>query len=140
MSNNSQNSKHNASEISTTNAETSSQPSINPTTFRAYNPTPPLPSTITANESYEAEPIEQEVERMLNNGEPLGPASPQIFTERQEGVLPEHDIRTDYFELAMDATELAARNQLARRKDFIDKLNKDNNKGQEPTTGSTTPD
>lgn len=106
-----------------------------------YKVATPQPARFFIDESFTAEPIEYEVERMQNNGEPIGAASPQIFTDRMDGVKPEYDIRADHFELALDATELAAKNQLTRRQEFHDKLKKDNQKGDSGTAGGppTTP-
>lgn len=93
---------------------------------RAYARTNPPITRININESFDAEPIEIQVERMMNNGEPIGAATPQIYTDRMEGVRPEYDIRADHFEMALDATELAARNQLIRREEFHKKLTEEN--------------
>ena len=46
-------------------------------------------------EIYEGETIEQKVNSIVNNNEPITDGSPIIFTERKDGVLPEYDIRTD---------------------------------------------
>lgn len=49
--------------------------------------------------------IEREIEKSLETGQPLEATAPLIFTPRKDGVNPSHDIRTDRFDLALDAME-----------------------------------
>lgn len=65
----------------------------------------PLKTTIKVNKSYEAETIEQKVSRILNNREPIKDGAPLIYTDREEGVLPEYDPRADKQELLVDAMD-----------------------------------
>ena len=53
--------------------------------------------------TYEGETIEAKVNRIVNNGEPITDGTPIIYTERKDGVLPEYDIRTDRWDIAIDA-------------------------------------
>ena len=55
---------------------------------------------ISINESVEGETIEQKIERVVNNGEPIKDGAPLVYTERKDGVRPEYDVRTDRFEIA----------------------------------------
>lgn len=57
--------------------------------------------------TYEAEPREVKLRKIIN-----GEASnmedgvfPTIYTEKKDGVQPEYDIRTDRFEVAIDAMD-----------------------------------
>lgn len=57
--------------------------------------------------TYEAEPREVKLRKIIS-----GEASnmedgvfPTIYTEKKDGVLPEYDIRTDRFEVAIDAID-----------------------------------
>ena len=59
--------------------------------------------------------IISEDERIVSNNEPIEDGAPIIFTERKEGVKPEYDIRTDRFELAVEAMGTLAANHLAKR-------------------------
>lgn len=68
-------------------------------------------------ESTEAETIEQQVERLVNNNEPVEGQAPLIFTERKEGVRAEMNIRTDRFEIAIDAMDKVAKSYQARREE-----------------------
>jgi len=57
------------------------------------------------NECFEGETIETRVERMLETNEPITDSAPLIYTEKHEGVKAEHDIRTDVWDIALDAIE-----------------------------------
>lgn len=99
--------------------------------MKAYSPIPPTLNPIQCNESTEGEPIETKVDRILNNGEPIDDGtSPTIYTNRKDGVAPEHNIRTDRFELAIEAMDQLAKNQQAKRQEFHEKLSKDNQQQQ----------
>lgn len=70
---------------------------------------------------YQAEPRETKLRKIIN-----GEASnmedgvfPTIYTEKNDGVKPEFDIRTDRFEIAieaMDKINQSAANQIAKNK------------------------
>lgn len=71
------------------------------------------------NLTYEAEPREVKLRKIIS-----GEASnmedgvfPTIYTEKKDGVQPEYDIRTDRFEVAIDAIDKinqSAANQIAK--------------------------
>lgn len=73
------------------------------------------------NLTYEAEPREVKLRKIIN-----GEASnledgvfPTIYTEKKDGVQPEYDIRTDRFEVAIDAMDKinqSTANQIAKNK------------------------
>ena len=67
------------------------------------------------NDSTEGETIEMKIERVLNNGEPIEDTAPIIWTERKEGVRPEYDIRTDRFDIAIDAMDKVSKSRVAKR-------------------------
>lgn len=69
--------------------------------------------------------IEREIEKSLETGQPLEATAPLIFTPRKDGVNPSHDIRTDRFDLALDAME-------KYNEDMSNKVKTDN-KPEEPT-------
>lgn len=54
-------------------------------------------------ETYEAESIETKVRRILDENEPITDGAPIIYTEKKDGVLPEFNIRTDRWQIAIDA-------------------------------------
>ncbi|AXH76376.1 MAG: hypothetical protein [Microviridae sp.] len=65
--------------------------------------------------SYQGESIEKKVERILVNKEPIKDGAPLIFTERKDGVLPSYNIRTDRFEVAVDAMDKVTKSKIAKR-------------------------
>lgn len=73
--------------------------------------------TLMVNDSTEGETLEQQVERMISNKEPIKDGSQLIYTERTEGVKPEMNIRTDRFEIAINATDKISRSYQARRQE-----------------------
>lgn len=71
--------------------------------------------------TYEAEPREVKLRKIIsgeaNNME--DGVFPTIYTEKKDGVRPEYDIRTDRFEVAIDAMDKinqSAANQIAKNK------------------------
>ncbi len=84
----------------------------------------PTETTIALNQSYEGETIEQKVDRIVNNAEPISDGAPLIYTERKDGVMPEYDIRTDRWELAVDAMTHVSKTELAKREARIVEMNK----------------
>lgn len=80
----------------------------------------PEPTTLTFNEGEDGEMIETTVERLVESGEPIQHTRAKMFTERKDGVLPELNIRTDRFEVALNATTAHAKAQVAKRQSVID--------------------
>lgn len=70
---------------------------------------------IKVNASYEAEPLEWILEKATTQKTPIEATSPQIFTERKDGVRPEYDIRTDRFEIAENAMDKVTKEKIAKR-------------------------
>lgn len=71
--------------------------------------------------AYQAEPREVKLRKIIsgeaNNME--DGVFPTIYTEKKDGVQPEYDIRTDRFEIAIDAMDKinqSAANQIAKNK------------------------
>lgn len=71
--------------------------------------------------TYQAEPREVKLRKIIN-GECSSMEDgvfPTIYTEKKDGVLPEYDIRTDRFEVAieaMDKINQSAASQVAKNK------------------------
>ena len=57
---------------------------------------------------------------IVNNGEPITDGAPIIYTERKDGVLPEYDIRTDRWDIAIDAMDKINMNRFAKRENKVD--------------------
>lgn len=81
-------------------------------------------TSIARNESYEGEPLEIQIERMISNGEGLEVGKEMIFTERKDGVLPGYNIRTDKWKVANEAGEKLYGLGLSEREKNIEKRGK----------------
>lgn len=77
--------------------------------------TQPTKSKIKHNEAYEGERIEEKIDRIVNNNEPISDGAPIIYTERKDGVLPEYDIRADKWDIAIDAMDKVAESNKMKR-------------------------
>lgn len=74
-------------------------------------------TSIKHNDSYVGETIEQKVRRIVNNKEPITDGAPVIYTERKDGVQPSYNIRTDRFEVAVEAMDKVTRSHQAKREE-----------------------
>ncbi len=72
-------------------------------------------SMMTSVDKLEGETIEQKMERIVENKEPIEDGAPEIFTERAEGVLSAYNIRTDRWEIACEAMDKVSGSLDARR-------------------------
>lgn len=70
---------------------------------------------------YEGESIEAKVTRIVLNKEPIKDGAPLIYTDRKDGVLPGYDIRTDRFEVAVEAMDKITKSKIAKRYQYMDK-------------------
>lgn len=87
-------------------------------------------------EIYEGESIETKCARILQNKEPITDTAPIIYTTKEDGVLPAYNIRTDRFDIAMDAYDKITRSsakkeQAVKPEDF--KNVPDKTKGGSPS-------
>ena len=60
-----------------------------------FQKTFPTKTTLSINTSIIGERLEERVQRMLYNQEPIGDGAPLIYTDRRKGVEPQYDIRTN---------------------------------------------
>ena len=72
-------------------------------------------TSLKINTSYEGETIETKVKRITVNKEPIKDSAPIIFTERKQGVEPAYNIRTDKWDLALDAMSVVTQVELDKR-------------------------
>lgn len=72
-------------------------------------------SSLKYNVSKQGETLETKVERMVHNKEPIKDGAPILHTERKEGVVPSTNIRTDRFEIAVDAATKIAKSFATKR-------------------------
>ena len=56
-------------------------------------------------ELVEGERLELKIDRMTQNNEPIGDSAPLIYTPRKDGVIAAYDIRTDKWDIALEAME-----------------------------------
>ena len=79
-----------------------------------YFPKPPK----TNYEYQEGESIENKVRRITENNEPITDGAPIIYTNRDKGVLPAYNIRTDRWEIAQEAMDAVNQANLAKSKNY----------------------
>ena len=65
------------------------------------------------NQSVEGETIEMKVRRIVDNKEPITDGVPLIYGPKGE-IMAGHDIRTDRFEIAVDATNAISKATIAK--------------------------
>lgn len=74
----------------------------------------------------EGEIIEKKIQRIMDEKTPIDDSAPIIYTEKKNGINPAHDVRTDRFDLALEAMEIETKNRIAANeenfKDVPDKL------------------
>lgn len=92
---------------------------------------------ISSNQKLEGEMIETKIERVVHSGEPIKDGAPLIYTERKDGVQPATNIRTDRFEVAIEAMDKVAKSYTARRGDKAEmKVSKNDDKGGDDVGGA----
>lgn len=72
-------------------------------------------TTINCNTSYVGETLEEKIQRIINNKEPIRDGSPAIYTERKDGVMPSYNIRTDRWDVAIEAMDKVSQSHIAKR-------------------------
>jgi hypothetical protein len=83
-----------------------------------YNKQTRKKTSIEQYQATEGEPIEMKVKRMVENKEPIQDSVPLNYTERNEGVRPEYNIRTDRTEIALDAVDKKNKLRIAAREEW----------------------
>lgn len=77
-------------------------------------------------DTVEGEIIEKKMQRIMDEKSPIDDSAPIIYTEKKNGINPAHDVRTDRFDLAIEAMEIETKNRIATNeenfKDVPDKL------------------
>lgn len=89
-------------------------------------------TTLQVNKSYEGETIEQKMQRIINNKEPIKDGAPLIYSERKDGVRPEYDIRTDRWEIAIDGMDAVTKSHQAKRDHRLAEAKKKKEPGETP--------
>lgn len=68
---------------------------------------------------YQGKSIEREIEEAVTQNAPIEKASPLLYTEKQEGVVADYDIRTDRWAIAQQAREKMAQARIAKRNEAL---------------------
>lgn len=79
-----------------------------------FFPRPPK----TNYEFQDGESIESKVQRITENNEPITDGAPIIYTNRDDGVLPAYNIRTDRWDIAQQAMDAVNQANLAKSKNY----------------------
>jgi hypothetical protein len=78
-----------------------------------------FPRPIKTNYEYQVgESIETKVKRITENNEPITDGAPIIYTNRDDGVLPAYNIRTDRWDIAQQAMDAVNQANLAKSKNY----------------------
>lgn len=104
-----------------------------------YNKNRAAKTSLKVNVTTEGETIEAKIRRIVDNGEPITDGAPLIYTDRADGVLPEYNVRTDRFELAVEAMDGISRNHLAKREARNEKAKDSGNDSATAQGGSVDP-
>jgi hypothetical protein len=83
--------------------------------MKSYKNTTPEETTLKINNSFVGESLEEKVNRIVNNKEPIRDGAPMIYTDRANGVIPNFNIRTDRFDLAVEAMDKLSMEHIAKR-------------------------
>lgn len=92
------------------------------------------PSFIGSVELYQGESIETKVSKLIENNEPITDGAPIIYTEKKDGVLPQYDIRTDKWDIAQSAMDLANASKIAKSKGMKKPDDNQQQTGQQQST------
>lgn len=93
-------------------------------------------SSLKTTESFVGEPLEEKVRRVIDSGAPVEAVSPMYYTERKEGVKPETDIRTDRFEIALNAMDGITKGIRQKREE---RMNPKKDEGMSANAGEPNP-
>ena len=62
----------------------------------------------------EGESIETRVRKMVDSGEPITDTAPLIYTEKKDGIISDYDIRSDKFDVALEALDTLGKTSIAK--------------------------
>lgn len=72
-------------------------------------------TTMENNALYEGESIEEKMRRVTTTGEPIEAEADLVYQERSDGVDKGCDIRTDRFDVALEAADSISKSYIAMR-------------------------
>lgn len=74
-------------------------------------------SDITRIPTEAGESIEEMIRRCTESNEPIEAIAPMIYTDEADGVQAQYDIRTDRFDIALDAIDKYNKSLIAKEKE-----------------------
>lgn len=72
-------------------------------------------TSMKVNAGYEGVTLEKKIQKIVSNKEPITDASPLIYTDRKDGVQGDYNVRTDKWEVAVDAMDKVNQSTKAHR-------------------------
>lgn len=105
---------------------------------KMYKYKTPTPTTLRVNKGYVGESIEQKINRIVNNKEPITDGAPLIYTERKDGVVASTNIRTDRFEVAVEAMDKVQKAKIAQREERQKSVGEQGKEGMEKESKTET--
>lgn len=79
-----------------------------------YKQSRAVKSRIKSIDKFEGELIETKVTRLTKNNEPIKDGAPLIYTDRKDGIIAAHNIRTDRFEIAAEKMDIVHKTNAAK--------------------------
>lgn len=87
---------------------------------------------------YNGETIEEKVYRITVNKEPIKDGAPLIYVDRDAGVQAGYNIRTDRFEVAVEAMDKVTKSHVAKREQKAKTLGEQAQEGMKKEGGGET--
>lgn len=81
-------------------------------------------NNLFANETYEGEDIHQKIDRILTTDQPIqeDPNLQKIYTKRKDGVIDALNIRTDKWDLALEAMDNVNKTKIAKAEAYTESV------------------
>lgn len=102
-----------------------------------YKTNKPQNTTIKVVITKEGESIEEKVMRITTEKTPIKDGAPLMYTDRKDGVLAGSDIRTDRFDVAIDAMHKVAEASPYLRKGVVIPIDEKKDIGKPESTDGT---
>lgn len=91
---------------------------------------------ISGIKSYNGETIEEKVFRITINKEPIKDGAPLIYVDRDSGVQAGYNIRTDRFEVAVEAMDKVTKSHVAKREQKAKTIGEEAREGMKKEGGN----
>lgn len=95
---------------------------------KTYKQNPIHRSVMKSVKRTEGMTMEMMVGRFLNNQIDVEQTQPIVYTERKDGVMAGYDIRTDRFDIAIDAMDKSAKSMTAKRETKLNVVKEEDGK------------